>query len=258
MKVAFILVMLLCSQSGSAQNTLAAGYRPALPISFRPFSAIGIASHAGVGGIGFDLATPLTRKFNLRAGSEFFGYSETFQDQGANIAAHLRLQSAHASLDWFPFRGGFRVSPLVVFANNNRGQATAVIPAGEALPLNGEEYISSPTDPLHGAGSVDFRKTSPGLSLGWGNIVPRSGRHFTFPVEAGFYYVGQPGLKVSFTGSACDPDQPLAIGCEAVDQDPGFQQDLAAFIARNNHNLSYISFFPILSFGFGYAFYPRR
>jgi hypothetical protein len=35
---------------------------------------------------------------------------------------------------------------------------------------------------------------------------------------------------------------------------PGFQQDLAAFIARNNHNLSYASFFPVFSVGFGYAF----
>jgi hypothetical protein len=39
-----------------------------------------------------------------------------------------------------------------------------------------------------------------------------------------------------------------------VDQDPGFQQNLAAFIARNNHNLSYASFFPVFSVGFGYAF----
>jgi len=258
MKFAFILVMLLCTQGGSAQNALLTGYKPASPMAFRPFSAIGIDSYASVGGIGFDLATPLSRKFNLRAGPEFFTYSRTFQDQGATIVAHLRLQSAHASLDWFPFRSGFRLSPLVVFANDNRGQATAIIPAGETVTLNGQDYASSATDPLHGAGSVDFRKTSPGLSFGFGNMVPRSGKHFTFPLEAGFYYVGQPGLKVSFTGSACDPAQPAAIGCESVDQDPGFQQSLAAFIVRNNHNLSYASYFPIFSFGFGYAFNTGR
>jgi hypothetical protein len=28
----------------------------------------------------------------------------------------------------------------------------------------------------------------------------------------------------------------------------------AAFIARNNHDLSYASFFPVFSVGFGYAF----
>ncbi len=143
---------------------------------------------------------------------------------------------------------------MAVFANDNRARATALVPPGSTITLNGQNYISSPTDPLHGAGSVDFRKVSPGFTLGWGNIVPRTSSQFSFPVEAGFYYVGQPGLKVSFTGSACDPTQPAAIGCESVNQDAGFQQSLSQFIARNNHNLSYATFLPIFRFGFGYSF----
>jgi len=225
-----------------------------LPWTIRPFSRIGFDSHAGLGGIGFDVATPLSRRFNIRAGSDFFGYSTTFQDQGANVAANLRMRSGHASLDWFPFGGRFRLSPLVVFADNNQAKATALVPPGSTITLNGQDYISSLTDPLHGSGSVGFRKASPGFTLGMGNVIPRTGNHLSIPIEAGFYYVGQPGLKVNFTGSACDPTQPPAIGCESVDQDPDFQQNLAAFIARNNHNLSYASFFPVFSVGFGYAF----
>ena len=140
----------------------------------------------------------LSRKFNLRAGSEFFTYSTTFIEQGAHVAANLRLQSAHASLDWFPFRNGFRVSPLLVFANNNRGRASAVVPpGGHHILKRARLHQQCRRTPLRGAGSVDFRKISPGLSLGFGNIVPRSGKRFTFPVEAGFYYAGQPGLKVA-------------------------------------------------------------
>jgi hypothetical protein len=208
--------------------------------------------------LGFDVATPVLRHFNARAGAGFFGYPIAFQDQGANVAINLRMRSGHASLDWYPVGGRFRLSPLLVFANNNRVQATALIPAGNTVTLNGQDYISSLSDPLHGAGSIDFRKTSPGFSLGWGNIVSRTGGHFSFPLEAGFYYVGQPDLKVSFTGSACDPAQPPAIGCEPVDQDGGFQQSLAAFVARNNHNLSYAAFLPVLSFGVGYSFYTVK
>jgi hypothetical protein len=259
----FVCLMLLGSHCGLSQSTpdtdsaafvTAAAAIPVLPRAFRPFSGVGIEFRAGVGGIGFDVATPVARKFNLRAGTEFFGYSSTFVDQGANIAANLRLQSAHASLDWFPFGGRFRLSPLLVFANNNHAQAAALIPPGNTVTLSGEDYISSTTDPLHGAGSVDFRKTAPGFTLGFGNILPRTGSHFSFPIEAGFYYAGQPGLKVAFTGSACNPTEPPASGCESVDKDAGFQQSLAAFIARNNNNLSYASFFPVLSFGFGYSF----
>jgi hypothetical protein len=260
----FVFVVPISGKAGMSQSdvgpaalpfvTLTAS-RPVMPRTFRPFSAVGFDSHAGVGGIGFDVATPVLRKFNVRAGSEFFGYSTTFQDQGAHVAMNLSMRSAHASLDWFPFGGWFRLSPLLVFANNNRVQATAMIAPGNTVTLNGQDYISSSTDPLHGDGAIDFRKSSPGFSLGSGDIIPRTGSHFSFPIEAGFYYVGQPRLGVSFTGSACDPTQPPALGCESVDQDAGFQQSLAAFVTRNNHNLSYASYFPILSFGFGYSFY---
>jgi hypothetical protein len=256
---AFTLAMLVSSHRGIPQGLSGPGATllissSAKPQSFRPFSMLGIDSHGGIGGIGFDVATPLARKFNIRAGSDFFGYSSTFQEQGASIGANLRLRSGHASLDWFPFGGRFWISPQVVFANNNRVRATALIPPGSTITLNGQDYISSLTDPLHGSGSVDFRKTSPGLTIGFGNIIPRTRSRFSFPVEAGFYYVGQPGLKVAFSGSACDPTEPPEIGCEAVNQDPGFRENLAAFIARNNNNLSYASFFPIFSVGFGYAF----
>jgi hypothetical protein len=263
--VAFLSVVLVCSgfsqSSGSSlepANVVEAvngpASRPALPMAFRPFTRIGLDVQAGLGGIGFEVALPLLRRFNLRGGSDFFGYSTTLQEQGATVAANLRMRSGHASLDWFPFRGGFRLSPLVVFANNNRVQAGALIPPGSTITLDGSDYISSSTDPLHGSGSIDFRRVSPGFTVGWGNIIPRGHGHLSFPLEAGFYYLGQPGLKVSFSGSACDPTLPQSIGCMPVGEDPEFQQDLAAFIARTRKNLSYASYFPIVSMGVGYAF----
>jgi len=215
---------------------------------------VGFESHIGLGGIGFDIATPIARRFNLRSGTDFLSYYASFQEEGANVGASLRLRTAHANLDWFPFGGRFRLSPLLVFSNNNRLTATAVIPAGSTVTLNGQDFVSSNSDPLHGAGSIDFRKVSPGLTLGFGDLIPRSRSHFSIPVELGFYYVGQPRLNVTFSGSACDPTVPAEIGCEEVRKDPGFMQDLAAFTARNNHNLSYASFFPVFSLGFGYSF----
>lgn len=243
-----LLMVLLCP-ARSASSQAVATVR-----SMRPFSAIGVDAHVGINGIGFDVATPVARHFNVRAGGDFFSYDTTFTEEGANVDAMLQLRSAHLNLDWFPFHNGLHVSPMVVLANNNHGRATVIVPAGSTINLDGQDYISSLTDPLHGSGSVDFRKTSPGLTVGWGNIVPRSGKHFSFPVELGFYYVGQPSLKVAFTGSACDSSVPASLGCESVDNDADFQRDLAAFRSRNEHNLSYASFFPVFSFGVGYRF----
>jgi hypothetical protein len=213
-----------------------------------------LATRVGIAGTGFDVATPLATRFNLRAGTDFFNYATSFQEEGANVGINLHLRSGHVALDWFAFGGHLHISPQLVFGNNNRVLATAVIPSGNIITLNGENYISSYTDPLHGSGRIDFRKVSPGLSLGFGNLIPRDSSHFSIPVEVGFYYAGQPSLQVAFTGSACDPNHPPSVGCESVDQDHSFQQNLAAFKTRNDHNLSYASFFPIFSVGFGYRF----
>ena len=254
---------LLASSANSSEShtdSTAAAFVRSVPVAsvapkpIRPFTRLGIDWHTGLGGVGFDLATPLAGRFNLRAGFDSFSYSTAFQEQGANIAAKLQMRSGHASLDWFPFGGRFRLSPELVFANNNQIRATAIIPSGSIITLNGYNYVSSSTDPLHGSGSISFRRVSPGFTLGFGNMIPRTKTHFSFPVEAGFYYVAQPKLTVDFGGSACDPNYPPSIGCYSANQDPGFQSNLDAFIARNNHNLSYASFFPVLSLGVGYAF----
>jgi hypothetical protein len=76
-------------------------WRPSYPAAF-PFPSTGVDSHAGMNGIGFDVATPLTRRFKIRARGDLLGY-------------------------------------------------------GPHVALNRQEYPSSPTDPLHGSGSVDFR-----------------------------------------------------------------------------------------------------
>jgi hypothetical protein len=228
----------------------------------RPFSRIGIEFHLGTTGPGIDIAAPLSRHFNLRASSDFFIVSTSFEEQGVNIAAKMRLQASRTSLDWFPWAGSFRIIPLLVYANNTHLAARAVVPQGETMTLDGNDFVSSVRDPLRGSASVDFRRVAPGISLGFGNLVPRvsekhhprQAAHFSFPVEAGFFYVGQPKLTVDFTGSACDPSQPQAIGCEPVNQDKEFQTGLAKFETRNRKNLSYASFYPLVSSGIGFAF----
>ena len=213
------------------------------------FRDVGVSQRVGSGGIGFDIATPVAERLNLRVGADLFSYATSFKDQGANVDIRMKLLSGHAAVDWFPFGGHFRVSPLVVFGNNSRIRGTVIVPAGGTITLAGGDYTSSHQDPLHGSASVDFAKVSPGLSVGFGNMIPRATGRLSFPIEAGFYYAGQPRLKVAFSGSACDPSQPEAIGCQPVSQDAGFQHDLMAFTARNENNLSYASFVPIVSIG---------
>ncbi len=217
-----------------------------------PFRAYGEDRHVGVNGVGMDCASALTPKFSLRSGFDVFGYSREFSTSGVLVDANVQLQSAHIDLDWYPRGGGFHVGPRMVFLNYNDFSGESTIPWDQTLTLDGQDFTGSPSDPLQGSGKVSFAPGAPGLTIGYGNLVSRKRGHWKVPVEAGFYYVGQPRLEVTFAGHACSPDDPTA--CQDVSQDQDFQTSLSKFMARQNHNLSYARFFPILSIGVGYAF----
>ena len=214
--------------------------------------AYGLGWHVGVNGAGFDFVSGLSSHLNLRTGLDFFDYSRQFSTSGVPVNANVHLQSGHVDFDWYPRGGRFHLGPRVVFLNNNRFAAQGTVPAGTALTLDGQDFVGSQSNPLEGSGKVSFTPMAPGMTIGFGNLASKKRGHWRLPVEAGFYYVGQPRLEVSFTGQACSPDDPSA--CQDVSQDPDFQASLAKFIARQNHNLSYARFLPILSVGLGYAF----
>lgn len=142
--------------------------------SNKPFSALGVAVKVGVEGVGFDVATPLARKFNLRAGASFFSYQGSLTEDGIQINPDVRFRKAAASLDYYPFGGSFRVSPGFVFYNGNHATATALVPAGQTFDLNDTTYTSSVTDPVRGSAIFDFgKKQAPSFTIGWGNSTLR-------------------------------------------------------------------------------------
>jgi hypothetical protein len=125
-----------------------------------------------------------------------------------------------------------------------------VVPPGQTFDLNDDTYTSSASDPLHGTADLSFgRKVAPSFTLGWGNMIPRSGKHFSVPFEVGFEYIGRPMLTYDFAGSACSPE-----GCAPVQSDPEFQMDRVAEQAKLNSDLAPLRFYPIISVGLGFKF----
>jgi hypothetical protein len=245
-------VAVLGVSGGIAQSANFVSRAPAGTAERAPLTAYGIDWHVGVNGAGFDFASGLSPRLSLRTGLDFFSYSRQFSTSGIPVDANVHLQSGHIDFDWYPRGGRFHVGPRMVFLNNNQFSGSSTIPSGTTLTLDGQDFTGSPTDPLQGSGTISFAPVAPGMTIGFGNLASKKNGHWKIPFEAGFYYVGQPRLEVNFTGQACSPDDSTA--CEDVSQDQDFQTSLAKFIARQNHNLSYAKFFPILSVGVGYAF----
>ena len=216
-------------------------------------SAVALETHIGLSGPGGSIGVPVGTHLALRAGGDMVRYTGQFQEDAATINAYLRLGYVKAQADWFPRAGHFHISPLLVVANNTRVGADVLLDPRQSFDLDGRTFQSSTLDPLHGSARVDTRHVAPGLTVGFGNITRGCG-HFSFPVEAGFFYVGQPKLQVNFSGTACDPSETVAVGCLRVQDNAEFLRSLNAFVARNNHNLTYARFLPILNFGMGFRF----
>ena len=233
------------ARSSRGGGALSAG---TLPV--RPFSAIGFSVKAGVGGVGFDVATPLSRKFNLRGGATYFDYKMNTSSDGVNYAGTLELGNAGVGIDWFPWAGAFHISPGVVLYNRNNATATANVPAGGTFTLNDQQYTSSQTDPIHGSMLLHMsHKAAPSLTVGWGNMIPRAGGHWSVPVEVGVMATNRPALTLSLAGSACQQGV-----CQPVMTDPETQKDLAAEQVSLNNSLAPLRFYPIVSVGFSYSF----
>lgn len=236
---------------GCALSSALAGYSQALPASgLRPFSAVAVAFKVGAEGIGFDAATPLAAKLNLRGGASFLNYSHLLNEDGIQVDPTFRFRKVGFGVDYYPWGGSFRLSPGVVVHNGNRVDATAMVPAGQSIDLNDTLYYSSPNDPLHGVAAVRFgSKVAPSFTVGWGNMLPHSGRRVSIPFEVGFQYIGRPTVKYDFAGSACNSE-----GCAPVQDDLSFQANKIAQQSNFTNDLAPLRFYPILSVGLGFKF----
>ena len=224
------------------------------PKPIHPFSTAAVAIKVGFAGIGVDIATPLASRFNLRAGGSFFSYSGSFNSDGITINGDLKFRSGTASLDWFPFNSSFRISPGITFYNGNNLNATVLVPGGQTFSLGDTNYTSSNADPVNGTAAVNFgRRTAPSLTIGFGNMIPRSGRHISFPFEIGFQYIGPPTLTFNLSGIACTNSNDPAT-CSPIQTNAQTQANIQQQESKIDSDIELLRFYPIISQGVSVRF----
>lgn len=242
----FFSLALVCLMLGAGART-AAGQALSSP-----------NSHAGVAfnvapplGYGIDIAVPVSEKVNVRGGFNAFGLSHDFDNDGITLAAQMRLRSVSAHLDWFPFGGGFHLSPGVMLYNGNEVNANAVVPAGRTFDLGNQSLLSNPAKPVTGTFGLSFKKVAPSVRLGWGNIVPRSAKRWSIPFEIGFVYSNSPTAVLNLSGSACASN---GTNCRDIATEPQLQADLKEEQAQLNDDLTVLKVIPVISLGFSVKF----
>ena len=194
-------------------------------------------------------------RMNLRLGGSFFSYNPNFVVDGINTAGSIQLRSSSANVDIFPFGNAFRISPGVVVYNGNTLSAVANVPAGQSFTLNGVSYYSGAAAPVTGNFGLSFgKKVAPSLTIGFGNMIPRKGGHWSVPFEIGAEYIGTaPQISLALTGTTCQGS--ATTNCSSIASNPTTQQNIVAEQASLNSNIpSQLRFFPIVSIGLSYKF----
>lgn len=214
--------------------------------------------HAGVAftlsdlGAGVDVAVPVGKKLNIRGGFSALGLNHTFEDDGIELAADLKLRSVSAHLDIFPFGGGFHLSPGLMLRNNNEVTAVASVAAGKTFDLGDGTFVSSPSRPVTGSAAITFaRKVAPSLRMGWGNVVPRGGKRWSVPFELGVVFTEAPTAALSLQGTACDTSGAV---CRDVATDATLQSEVRKQETKINDKIDVLKMLPVLSIGVAFRF----
>lgn len=239
---------------------------PPMPsVSVRPFSQFALGAGISPLGASLQITTNITSHLNLRAIGNGFPYSTNFSTSGFNANAKFNLISSGISADIYPFHKGFRISPGVLFLNNNKLNVTSVVAGGTSFTLNGDTYYSATANSLSGATplnavaelGLNTRKPAFTITAGWGNTIPRKGNHWSFPFEIGTAFIGSPSLTASLTGWACYDQAQTQCTNVASPTDPialQIQGDLASQITKWKHDLDPLKTYPIVSIGVAYNF----
>jgi hypothetical protein len=231
----------------------------------KPFSRFALGGGISLMGVNLQAATNVNRYLNLRGTGNVFNYTENnITVSNFNLNGKVNFATAGASLDYYPFpTHGFRLSPGVIFYNQNQISASATGTAGSDIKLNGVEYY---TDTAEGATpmavnanlGLNARQQAFTLTTGWGNMIPRKGGHWSFPFEIGAVFTGVPTVNVGVTGYACTVSSDAGINgesCVNMATNTGAQSALNAQVAKYKSDLNPLQVYPIFSFGVSYGFH---
>jgi hypothetical protein len=236
-----------------------------------PLSRMGIGADISPLGIGLKSAVLLTEAIDGRLMFNYFNFdSGRFEIDGFNADVRLKLGSAAASLDWYPFKSIWRFSVGTLFLNHNQITASTRIVAGTSFTLDGTTFYSasanptSTVDPLTGTATLNLNSIRPALTLagGFGRYIPRSRRHhWSFPSEFGVAFTGTPKLNVATAGTVCLDAARTQCANLADSANPAvaaFNQSLQGAVTKWRRSLASFDVYPLISYGVVYSFTRPR
>ncbi|MES1981027.1 MAG: hypothetical protein V4443_01005 [Pseudomonadota bacterium] len=200
---------------------------------------LAVTGRLGSTGGGVELSKLYSEKFTGRIGFNTFNYNTGLTRNNINYDFHLKLQTATALADWYPYAGIFRVSGGLIL-NRNRVDLNAQPNSGNTYTINGRVYTSgSEAQSLNGG--VRFNLIAPYIGIGWGNPVEKQ-KKWGLVSDIGLMLQGAPKTNLDVT---CAPGY---SGCASL------QNDTAAERSKLDSSVSNFKLLPVLTIGASYQF----
>lgn len=199
-----------------------------------PFSEFAVGPYVGTGGIGIAVTTSIVPKFlNLVIGYSYFdsGFHATYS--GQKYRENIRFGGAPVYLSTYPFGPHFHID-AGIFINETRIRLSS-FSRNDTYSFQDHIYVVPALGTV--SGQTHYNVIAPYLGVGWGN--PLLGSRWTFALNIGGFFEGTSKVILR------------AANENAV---PGAAANIDAAERSFNHKISFLSVYPVLSFGLDYRF----
>jgi hypothetical protein len=221
-----------------------------------PFSRLTFGATVSSLGVGMQAGTSLGPFFDVRGFGNYLNLNHSWTDSGFDLKLNIEYPNAGVKLDIYPLRRfPLRFTPGYLFFNQNRIRVDYRAQQGTTFTLNHIDWRSDDADPVHGTGFVPLSGTGFMIMAGPGRIVARSGRRWTFPLEAGVVFLDTPVITFNMLGQICASNQ---TRCQPAATFPTFAVNLVEQVARWNRRAAVYHTYPIFEAGVAYTFSWRR
>jgi hypothetical protein len=211
------------------------------------------ASSLGIGG---QISTNVSPHLDVRLfGNRASITTNHWSQKDFRIAVNAGFANVGAMADAYPFHKPFRFSGGYLFYNSDRIRADLHANQNAIFTINNIDWISDNADPVQGTGRLTLGGNGFLLTAGYGRMVSRTEKHFSFPFEAGVAFVNSPKVTLNLAGQICTAQ---GINCQPAATYPGFADALAAQQVTWNRDAAPFHIYPIIQGGVAYTFRIRR
>jgi len=206
-------------------------------------------------GIGGQILTNVSPHLDARLfGNRASITTHHWSQEDFSIAVNAGFANVGAMVDGYPFHKPFRLSAGYLLYNGDRVRATLHAKQDAIFTINDRDWISDNADPVHGSGLLNLGGRGVMLTTGYGRMVSRTEKHWSFPFEAGVAFIDTPKVILNLAGQICTAQ---GIDCQPAASFPGFSDALATQMADWNRNAAPFHIYPVVQGGVAYTFRIR-